>query len=298
MPNRLIAGTKKLVVFDNWTEFGEGHYIEPTSGLGFSFLNGIKRVFCTSWASEATTDIVPEDLGLEPPQKRYEEVRAGYGKRMPWQPQRITGDLLAHWQFERIVDGRLADSSPNDSTLTVADMSLEPGRNGNALRCGEGEASCPARAPFFHTGGITVALWCNPDQAKQSDHWMLSTVEKDTTGYRLGFGGGYPVWQIPQRPWSHGLRGPEPLPVGEWSHVAATFDNRMMRLYVNGSEVATLERPGFISPGSNVIVGGHSVGLDRARFHGGLDDVRIYRCVLSPTDIRTLAQARPDATDR
>ncbi len=281
---------RKLVVFDNWTEFGEGHYIEPTSALGFSFLNAIKRVFCSSWASEAATDIVPEDVGLDPPQRRYEEVRAGFGQRMPWQPRRITGDLLAHWEFERVVDGRFADSSPNDSSLVVTDLTLEPGRGGQVLRCGDGEATCPAPAPFFHTGGVTVALWCKPNEEKQSDHWMINTVGRDTTGYRLGLGGGHPVWQIPQRAWSHGLLGPKPLPVGEWSHVAATFNNRMMCLYVNGSEVAALERPGFINPASNVVVGGYSAGLARARFHGWLDDVRIYRRLLSPTDIATLAQ--------
>ena len=282
----------KLVVFDNWTEFGEGHYIEPTSGLGFSFLNAIKRVFCTSWAPETMTDIVPADAGLDPPQRRYEEVRAGFGRRMPWQPRRITGDLLAHWEFERIADGRLADSSPNDSSLVVTDMTIEPGRGGHVLRCGDGEATCPAPAPFFHTGGITVAMWCKPDQPNQSDHWMLNTVAKDTTGYRLGLGGGHPVWQIPQRAWSHGLRGPKPLPAGEWSHVAATFDNRMMRLYVNGFEVAALERAGFINPATNVVIGGHSVGLTRARFHGWLDDIRIYRRALSSADIATLAQTK------
>ena len=289
---------RNLVVFDNWTEFGEGHYIEPTSALGFSFLNSIKRVFCTNWAPESATDVVPEDVGLAPPQKRYEEVRAGYGKRMPWQPQRITGDLLAHWRFEEIVDGHFADSSPNDSNLIVTDMTLEPGRAGHVLRCGDGEATCPAPAPFFHTGGITVALRCKPDQASQSDHWMLNTVAKDTTGYRLGLGGGRPAWQVPQSPWSHGLLGPEPLPVGEWSHVAATFDNRTMRLYVNGFEVATRDRSGFINPGKEVIVGGHSPGLERARFQGWLDDVRIYRKVLSPEEIKSLAQKQPDGTSR
>lgn len=281
---------KRLVVFDNWTEFGEGHYLEPTSGLGFSFLNALKGVFCTRWAPETTTDIAPEDVGLDPPQKRYLEVRAGFGRRMPWQPHRISGDLLAHWEFERVVDGRLTDSSPNACGLTATEMTLEAGRGGHVLRCGEGEATCPAPAPFFHTGGITIALWCKPSQAEQSDHWMVNTVSKETTGYRLGLGGGLPVWQIPQSAWSHGLHGPKPLPVGQWSHIAATFDNRLMRLYVDGSEVASLDRPGFINPGSDLVVGGHSVGLDRARFHGWLDDVRIYRRVLSPEDIRILAR--------
>ena len=47
-------------------------------------------------APEAVTDIVPEDVGLAPPQKRYEAVRAGFGKRMPWQPRRFTGAVRIH----------------------------------------------------------------------------------------------------------------------------------------------------------------------------------------------------------
>jgi len=84
----------------------------------------------------------------------------------------------------------------------------------------------------------------------------------------------------------------KPLPVGQWSHLAATYDNRVMRLYLNGAEVGTLERTGFINPGDNLVVGGHGVGFARARFHGWLDDVRIYRRVLSPADIAALAQTK------
>ncbi|MCK5805200.1 MAG: glycoside hydrolase family 99-like domain-containing protein [Lentisphaeria bacterium] len=279
-----------LVVFDNWTEFGEGHYIEPTSGLGFSFLNAIKRVFCKNWAPEALTDIIPEDLGMPPPQKRYEEVRAGFGDRMPWQPRRITGDLLADWQFEKVVNGNYLDSTTNDNRLPTGGTTLEPGRGGQTLRCGAGGATCTAPAPFFPPSGITIALWCKPEQPAQSDRWMLNTVATANSGYRLGLGGGHPVWQVPKESWSHGLRGPKALPVGKWSHVAATFDNRTMRLYVDGAEVGTLERSGFINPGREVTLGGYSASLDRARFLGWLDNVRIYRRVLAPAEITALAR--------
>ena len=77
-----------------------------------------------------------------------------------------------------------------------------------------------------------------------------------------------------------------PLPVNEWSHVAATFDNRIMRLYVNGEGVATKERHGFINPGDSITIGSHSAGMDRARFRGWLDSVRVYRRVLSPEECR------------
>jgi hypothetical protein len=278
-----------IVVFDNWTEFGEGHYIEPTTGTGFTFVNAIKRVFCTEWAPEAETDIIPEDIGMPPPQQRYEEVRKGFGNRMPWQPLRITGDLLAQWEFETEENGHYADSSPNNCQLRNEGVSIEAGRGGKVLQCGAGGAVSSVPSPFFHPGGISVSLWCKPTEEKQSDRWMLNTVTRGTEGYRLGFGGGHPVWQVPRENYSHGLKGPKPLPINEWSHIAATFDNRIMRLYVNGKEVGSLERKGFINPGSSITVGAYSADMDRARFRGQLDSVRVYRRVLSAEEIASLA---------
>ncbi len=279
----------RIVVFDNWTEFGEGHYIEPTSGTGFTFVNAIKRVFCTAWAPETLTDIVPEDVGLRPPQRRYEAVRAAFGDRPPWRSTRITGDLLAHWTFETLVNGTLADASPNGCRLTCEGLSLEEGRGGKVLRCGEGGAFASVPAPFFHPGGITVALWCKPAEAGQSDRWMLNTVEGGANGYRLGLTAGRPNWQVPRERWSHSLIAPAPLPTNVWSHVAATFDNQIMRLYVNGREVGALERRGFINPGQTVTIGAYSAELERSRFRGWLDDVRVYRRTLSADELSVLA---------
>lgn len=280
---------RKLVVFDNWTEFGEGHYIEPASSLGFSYVNAIKRVFCKQWASEALTDVIPEDLGLVPPQARYEAVRASFGSRMPWQPLRIRGDLLAFWQFDAEKDGAYPDSSPNDCQLKAVNVRLEPGRQGMALRCGDGAATRSTPAPFFNPGGIAVALWCKPSEGNQSDRWMINTVAESNSGYRLGLSGGRPVWQVPVESWSHGLTATSPLPVNEWSFVAATVDQQMMRLYVNGQEVGSLPRRGFIKPGREICVGGYGTTMERACFRGWLDDVRLYRRPLSATEIARLA---------
>lgn len=281
---------RNIVVFDNWTEFGEGHYIEPTSGLGFSFLNAIKRVFCTAWAPETITDVIPDDLGLAPPQRRYEEVRAAFGPRMPWQPLRITGDLLASWQFDSEAGGAFPDSSPNGCALKSDGLRLEPGRKGMALRCGEAAASLPAPAPFFHPGGLTVAFWCKPSEEGQSDRWMLNTVTDGSAGYRLGLARGRPDWQVPLENWSHSLIGPEPLPANQWSHLAATIDHRTIRLFVNGREAGKMERRGFIKPGRDLVIGGYSKDMDRAFFRGWLDDVRLYRRPLSPKEIAELAR--------
>ncbi len=49
------------LIFCCWNEFGEGHYIEPTRGYGFDYLDVIRDVFST--APRAHTDLGPADLG-------------------------------------------------------------------------------------------------------------------------------------------------------------------------------------------------------------------------------------------
>ena len=61
-------------------------------------------------------------------------------------------------------------------------------------------------------------------------------------GFRLGLLGGKPCFQVPQTEWSHHLIGREPLPVGKWVHLAATFDGATMRLYMGRYAVATLTK--------------------------------------------------------
>jgi beta-galactosidase len=76
--------------------------------------------------------------------------------------------------------------------------------------------------------------------------------------------------------------------VDRWTHLAATFDNRVMRLYVDGKEVAHRDRPGLIKPSSADLYLGTFAGTP-ARFHGLLDDVRIFDRPLTPAEIAAQA---------
>jgi hypothetical protein len=39
------SSSKKIILFDNWNEYGEGHYILPTEEFGYGYLEAIKEVF-------------------------------------------------------------------------------------------------------------------------------------------------------------------------------------------------------------------------------------------------------------
>ena len=115
---------------------------------------------------------------------------------------------------------------------------------------------------------------------------MVNTVGQADSGYRLGLVGGKIGWQIPQTAWSHMLASPEPVPLGQWIHVAATHDNETMRLFINGKECGTLERPGGINPsGASLCLGSYAPGHTTAHFIGVLDEITIHDRALSAAEI-------------
>lgn len=71
---------QRLVLLDNWNEFGEGHFIFPHRRAGFGYLDAVRTTFAA--AAGAHVDVVPEDLGLGPYDGLYREAerrRAGLG---------------------------------------------------------------------------------------------------------------------------------------------------------------------------------------------------------------------------
>lgn len=67
MPTNTLSS--KLVLLDNWNEWGEGHYIAPYREYGFGYLDAVRKVFST--APERHTDLIPEDIGMGPYDQAY-----------------------------------------------------------------------------------------------------------------------------------------------------------------------------------------------------------------------------------
>ena len=76
------------------------------------------------------------------------------------------------------------------------------------------------------------------------------------------------------------------LPVNVWSHLAATFDGTMQRLFVNGVQVGSLPVTGTLvqTPGA-FRIGGNNIWGEW--FSGAIDDLRVYDRALSATEIQT-----------
>jgi regulation of enolase protein 1 (concanavalin A-like superfamily) len=160
---------------------------------------------------------------------------------------------------------------------------LFPGTAGNGVDLGRFN-------PSEKTGMLSVALWAK---------WNgLTTQWQGLIGKRTAWDAAQMMWQIEANQTTGALTfsrngsgpgsGNPVLKVGEWTHVAVTFDKTTARFYVNGTQTGS---------------GGFSFGSDKNStlefgcdnsgggnpFNGALDDVRLYDIVLTPAEVLTLA---------
>lgn len=72
----LPAGSlgRRMVMLDNWNEWGEGHYLAPHAGAGFGHLDAVRNVFTS--APREHQDLAPGDVGLGPYDSLFRKAQA------------------------------------------------------------------------------------------------------------------------------------------------------------------------------------------------------------------------------
>ena len=65
---------RRMIVLDNWNEWGEGHYIAPHTVHGFRYLKAVRDVFTN--ADNKPDYRTPKILGLGPYDTRYRQYKA------------------------------------------------------------------------------------------------------------------------------------------------------------------------------------------------------------------------------
>jgi len=172
-------------------------------------------------------------------------------------------------------------------------------------------AMAPYEGEWLVSGSLTVELWLHLDEAPTERAASMcfqaaigldwAPPESETAADR---------WWIPNDPggWSfflkttEGVVGTSPieLPVGSWIHVAATYDGAILRLYVDGKEVASIPHSGifevvldpgplylpcFFWPEVPVASLGDRGNGDQDGLKGSLRDVAVWNSVVSAMDL-------------
>ncbi len=208
-----------------------------------------------------------------------------YGK-----PVRPVG-LVASYSLE----GDVKDSSGNGHDGTVmgtvsyvdgpvgkGKAMLFPGTPGNYVSLGTFN-------PSEKTGMLSVSLWAKWNGL--SNQWQGLIGKRDT------WAADQTMWQIEAAQTTgvlslgrHNISvgsGNKVLTVGEWTHIAVTFDKTTARFYLNG--VQTASGAWSFGPDREAALQFGQDSADGNAFNGALDEVKLYDLVLTPAEILALA---------
>jgi hypothetical protein len=197
--------------------------------------------------------------------------------------------LVAGYTFDAGSGSSLVDVSGNANNGTISGgTSWTTGKYGGALSFNgsTGRVSVPASPSLGLSSAMTLMAWIQPTASqsgwrtiiqRQTDAYFLN-ASNETGPLRPSGGGtfaGNTSW----------VTGTTANPVNAWTHVALTYDGAALRLYVNGTQVATGAASGAIQASSNPLwIGGNNPYGEY--FQGLIDEARVYNRALTATDIQ------------
>lgn len=83
--------------------------------------------------------------------------------------------------------------------------------------------------------------------------------------------------------------------IGEWTHIAMTYDGKTVLLYANGEIIGQAFYSGNISGTDEPFnIGGRAVDEGTGRFNGLIDEVQVFNRALSPVEIKAIFEAGGD----
>ena len=180
-----------------------------------------------------------------------------------------------------------ASGNGNNGTITNATWAAT-GKYGKALQFNGTNAlvTIPDAASLHLSTGMTLEAWVNPSTVnanwrdviyKGNDNFYLEATSSNASLPDAGMiaGGSYAD-----------AFGTAALTANTWSFLTETYDGSTLRLYVNGTQVASTAHTGTIATSTNPLqIGGDSIYGQY--FAGLIDDVRVYNVALTAAQIQT-----------
>jgi hypothetical protein len=197
--------------------------------------------------------------------------------------------LVAAYGFNEGSGTTLTDLSGNGNHGTISGATwTASGKYGSALLFNgtSAQVTIPNSASLQLSTGMTLEAWVYPTSAPTG--WR-SVVTKNVDAYYLMAASNPNDRPAAGGTWGSGNQntfGTAGLAVNTWTHLAATFDGAMVRLYVNGVQVASQAQSATLAPTTGTLeIGGDAYPGEF--FAGRIDEVRVYNRALTAAQITT-----------
>jgi hypothetical protein len=228
-------------------------------------------------------------------------ISCGDGSSVTFRVPLVLPDPVAYWSFDDLADPTADGADGHDADIVGAvfetgDTAPTPA-NAGALRFdGTNDyAAIPDPGGIANLDGfsaITIAAWIKPDVEQ---HGGILVKYNSNLGGAAGVSWGLDMQGDALRfaySWDE-YPAPGAVTIGEWQHVAGTWDGADIRLYVNGTEVAHGVNVFTNIPDTTVPVniGAAEADVSGERiifFDGMIDEVYLFDRVLNPAEIAVL----------
>jgi len=202
-------------------------------------------------------------------------------------------DMVSWWPG----DGDAVDIVGNNDG-TVYDATFEAGKVGDAFSSFDGgddriDLGNPTtlKQAFSH---LTIDAWVKP--SKNMDYGsVISCTQWD--GWAMRIGNGQLIADLRLTGGNVWLNAGT-VPLNVWSHVAITYDQSIVRVFINGTEVGNAPGTGTIkntlNASTNVFIGNEPAGTvvqPSYEFHGDIDEVEIFDRALLQSEIQGIYNA-------
>ncbi|MFI6321270.1 LamG-like jellyroll fold domain-containing protein [Nonomuraea sp. NPDC050556] len=205
-----------------------------------------------------------------------------------YQQASVPDGLVAAYGMDEGAGTAVADASGKANNGTAASTSWNlTGKYGKALSF-NGTSSwvtVPDSTSLRLTNGMTLEAWVRPTSVTGWRTVLMKEFGADLAYAIMGSGSSGPAAFIYT---TSGANAPAAsnLPLNTWSHVAATYDGATLRMYVNGTQVATNPTVGNLRAGTSPLrIGGNSGSGEY--FSGLIDEVRVYNKALTAAQLAT-----------
>ncbi len=291
-----VATTSPVLVNGQW------NYVEITTATPF---NTTSSFLIGSDGSNFTKGFMGE-VKFYNYVRSAAQARSDYIQTAPIESS-LSNGLVGYWKFNEYsgAGATLVDSSGASNDLTAmlygggntsTDSAHVTGKFGHGFSFDGGDDRLRGftTTSVNPTTAITLSSWVNTTTISGAAEIINKKTDSGLNGYRLRRSGATIVFE-----YSDGTTAQIQTTTGvvltanAWYHVAATYDGKFARIYVNGVEVTNAAHTGTIANNVGFLYVGAYQNLNAYWWSGTLDETRIYNRALSATEVGQLANFAP-----